>query len=236
MSFSCEERQDYRLYAGGGIALKLPVKNEGSYHMLWEIFAERVYVKHGLSIGVNDLVVDIGANVGIFTVFAAKQTRSRVIAYEPSTFNIPYLKDNVAINSLGNVSIFDLGVSGAAGTAELFWDTSCSGVMTPNLGPIHGSETVSVVSFAEVLKEAGGKIGFLKMDCEGPEGLIVRDNLSCFSSVAKVAMEVHDNVSVLSTIQIKAALESIGFTVFVDQVGSCFYMLYGVNQGVASGG
>ena len=40
----------------------------------------------------NDIVVDIGANIGIFTVFAASITRKTVYAFEPFPNNFEVLR------------------------------------------------------------------------------------------------------------------------------------------------
>jgi FkbM family methyltransferase len=43
--------------------------------------------------------VDCGANIGIFTLFAAIQaTEGRVLAIEPAEYNCELLKENVAVN------------------------------------------------------------------------------------------------------------------------------------------
>lgn len=43
---------------------------------------------------------DIGANVGIYSVYAAKKRSCRVIAFEPSVFNLELLARNIFLNSL----------------------------------------------------------------------------------------------------------------------------------------
>src|SRR5215831_16307791 len=40
---------------------------------LHEIFVEKLYFQGGVSISPGDIVLDVGANIGIFTLFAAKQ-------------------------------------------------------------------------------------------------------------------------------------------------------------------
>jgi hypothetical protein len=45
---------------------------------------------------------DIGANVGIYSVYAAKARGCKVIAFEPSVFNLELLARNIFINELKN--------------------------------------------------------------------------------------------------------------------------------------
>src|SRR5713226_6895770 len=48
-----------------------------------EIFFERAYLPTPLHIEANDIVVDIGAHVGVFSIFAASITHNKVYAFEP---------------------------------------------------------------------------------------------------------------------------------------------------------
>ena len=57
------------------------------------------------------------------------------------------------------------------------------------------------------------RINFLKMDCEGAEGLILSSTpIDYLKKIEKIAMEVHYNSS-LNYSQIQSLLESAGFTV-----------------------
>jgi FkbM family methyltransferase len=67
---------------------------------------------------------DIGANVGIFSIYAAKKKACNVVAFEPSVFNLEALARNIFINDLVDiVSIFPLPLFNHAG-AELLRMTS----------------------------------------------------------------------------------------------------------------
>ena len=53
-------------------------------YLFHEIWLKHVYTPTGYSIGPDDVTIDIGANIGVFTLYAAIQARrGRVIAYEP---------------------------------------------------------------------------------------------------------------------------------------------------------
>jgi len=55
---------------------------------------------------------DVGANVGIFTVYAARARRLRVVACEPSIFNLETLVRNLALNDVTHlVSVMPLPIS-----------------------------------------------------------------------------------------------------------------------------
>ena len=50
--------------------------------ILDEIFVHKFYLQEGISILPGDIVLDVGANIGAFTLFAARH-RAHVYAYEP---------------------------------------------------------------------------------------------------------------------------------------------------------
>ncbi|HTT67102.1 MAG TPA: FkbM family methyltransferase [Gemmatimonadales bacterium] len=69
----------------------------------------------------GDVVYDIGANVGFFTVLAARLVgpTGRVVAFEPLPANLAALRHNIALNHFDNVTVIDAAVAAAAGTAGL---------------------------------------------------------------------------------------------------------------------
>ena len=46
--------------------------------------------------------LDIGANVGIYSVYAAKSKKCKVYSFEPSVFNLEILARNVFLNELSS--------------------------------------------------------------------------------------------------------------------------------------
>lgn len=77
-------------------------RNRGETEFLYrEIFEGDGYLRHGLTIGDNDVVFDVGANIGLFTVFAGTRARNaRVFAFEP----IPPIFATLA----GNARVYDV--------------------------------------------------------------------------------------------------------------------------------
>ena len=65
----------------------------------------------------NSLVWDIGANVGLYTVYAALRRKSRVVAFKPSVFNLELLSRNLYTNGLHKqVILFPLALSDKMGS------------------------------------------------------------------------------------------------------------------------
>src|SRR6266568_1406563 len=95
---------------------------EANVGFLWlvnEIFYNHVYTPRHLEIEKNDVVIDIGAHIGVFTVFAASRTKNTVYAFEPSPGNLKILKQNVSLNTLDNVICQGMAVSDKVGSAAL---------------------------------------------------------------------------------------------------------------------
>ncbi|MDG7013008.1 MAG: FkbM family methyltransferase [Nitrososphaerota archaeon] len=120
----------------------------------------------------NGVIVDIGANVGVFSILAASRFGSaRVHSFEPSPKNFEMLKRNVALNHMDSVvSTYRLCVAGASGSRVL----NLSEEMVANsLYEVHkkrGETTVRCITLREVLELTGApKIDFAKIDCEGAE-------------------------------------------------------------------
>ena len=76
-----------------------------------EIFTRRTYLRHGVTLADGDCVFDVGANIGLFTLFVHQQCRNpRVYAFEPVPVTFEILKTNVALYKL-NVEVFNCGLS-----------------------------------------------------------------------------------------------------------------------------
>jgi len=69
-------------------------KNETDY-IYNEIFILQAYLRHGVSINDGDCIIDAGANIGLFTVFANRMARNlRMLSFEPNPAAFACLKAN----------------------------------------------------------------------------------------------------------------------------------------------
>jgi FkbH-like protein/FkbM family methyltransferase len=84
-----------------------------------EIFADRCYLRHGIRLPGNATVVDIGANIGLFSLFVRSQCpQASVYSYEPSPISFRALRANCKAYG-PNLHAFNAGVSGRSGSATL---------------------------------------------------------------------------------------------------------------------
>lgn len=183
---------------------------------IYTIFFTRVYTPPYLPIEKNDIVVDIGANIGIFTLYAAAITQNTVYAFEPFPSNFEALQQNIRANGLKNVIPFrsavsdqsgievfaDCGVSQGHRLKKVFFDETDRGLEVP---------TITLQDFMDTNNLE--RIDFLKLDCEGAEGLILQSTpKSYLQRIRKISMEFHDQLSILKHDQMKNLLEEAGFT------------------------
>jgi FkbM family methyltransferase len=83
-----------------------------------EIFEDHVYFRHGIDLKSGETVFDIGANIGLFTIFVKESFEDiEVHAFEPSPPIFEVLKANVARYG-DSVSIHPCGVADHAGEAK----------------------------------------------------------------------------------------------------------------------
>ena len=84
--------------------------------------AEQVFASHFLIadhiVRPGDLVIDVGANVGIFSLHCAR-LGAQVYGFEPEALNYSICSLNKAINKFHNVEFFNVGVGETSKTATL---------------------------------------------------------------------------------------------------------------------
>ncbi len=84
-------------------------RNETDY-LYREIFERRCYLRHGVRLPAGSVVLDVGANIGLFTLFALGECpTARVHAFEPIPELCSTLRENAALQG-GRVSVHDYGL------------------------------------------------------------------------------------------------------------------------------
>ena len=115
----------------------------------------------------DKIVVDIGANIGTFSLFASKYAK-KVYSYEPGPTNFDMLKMNIALNKITNIEAFNVAV-GKPGEDTIEPDSSGHSRIG-SAGGLNGVP-VKVIGFDEIPTD---EIYLLKMDCEGGEYDVVK--------------------------------------------------------------
>jgi FkbM family methyltransferase len=83
----------------------------------------------------TDVLVDVGANVGMYTIWAAKSRGVRVFAFEPESQNFSLLNRNIIVNNLDDlVNAYCLAMSDVAGLSKLHLSQLIAGGSCHSLG------------------------------------------------------------------------------------------------------
>lgn len=131
----------------------------------------------------GDIVVDIGAGIGEFSIIASKLVgaEGNVIAIEPSPDDFETLLLNLEENGCKNVIPLSVGVSDRAKTIEIKFK-----------GRNFRSETDSLDHILDNLRVERSRLKFMKMDVEGAEASIIPSSIEIVKSLDYLAMEMHD--------------------------------------------
>ncbi len=119
---------DERLYQlpNGLEIVRLLNKNETDM-LYWEIFEEKIYQRYGITISDGDCIFDVGANIGLFSLFAHQSASVEIYAFEPIPPIAEVLEANIARHGL-NVKLFHCGLSDRLDTATFTYYPSMSGM------------------------------------------------------------------------------------------------------------
>lgn len=114
----------------------------------------------------GDLFVDVGANIGLYTLAAAAK-KARVVAVEPSAKNRSRLEENIALNGFADVCVKACAVGEESGELPFCDADARAHVEVGGQGP-----TVPIRTLDELLPD--GEVSLLKVDVEGFELAVFR--------------------------------------------------------------
>jgi FkbM family methyltransferase len=166
-----------------------------------EVFASGCYRR--LAPPCGGIVVDVGANVGAFTLdWLHRNPTAFVHSYEPDPDTCAVLRDNLARNGFARRAVvWNEAADRADGSVSFSRDTLTMG---SRIGA--GSLTVGSVSLSTVLRRAGGNIELLKMDAEGAEGDILEGGAAALPGITRVVGEYHPQLVPGVMTRVEAAL------------------------------
>lgn len=146
----------------------------------------------------GDTVVDVGANIGLFTVNLARAVgpHGHIFAFEPAPGNLVLLEKNIRANGYGNVTITPKAATQASGKIQLYlsdfnpgdhriynpeekiktWDKS-SAVYDKLKSGKRQAVSVDSISLDDFFKDFGKPISLVKIDVQGAEGGVLRGML-----------------------------------------------------------
>jgi FkbM family methyltransferase len=150
-------------------------------------------------VNAGDCCIDVGANLGYYTISLAKWVgpRGLVVAFEPFPGNFAILKKNVYLNQLQNVTLEPSALSNCSGSIQLIHGVEDKFSATPSVGgyAVKGDRvSVNVQGYRldDYTAGLGRAPNFIKIDVEGAELAVLegaRRTLAAFQPILLV--EIH---------------------------------------------
>lgn len=166
-------------------------------------YAEMAFAGHLLR--EDDLFVDVGANVGSYTILAAGHTKARVVSFEPIAATYRYLQLNIAINDLGDrVTAYNLGVGAEQSFLKFVEDEDCKNRVSPE-----GTTSVCVRTLDQMIQ---GYPTLIKVDVEGFESSVMTGARSTLANTMAVIIELGgDDASVTHAKMLELGFQSFRY-------------------------
>ena len=169
---SFAEVQGHKMFLDSKDSLRLSIN--GVYEPL-----ETEIVQKEIKSG--NVVLDIGANIGYYTLIFAKLVgeKGKVFAFEPDPDNFALLKKNIKINGYRNVILVQKAVSNKSGKLKLYLCEDNPGDhRIYNSHDSRKSVEIEAIRLDDYFKDYDGKIDFIKMDIQGAEGGAIQGMLN----------------------------------------------------------
>ena len=164
----------------------------------------------------NATIIDIGANIGTFTVWALRVlSGSRIYSYEPETKNYELLKRNIIANGLEKrAQAFLLAVCGDVGvrTLTIAGESSGKNSLSYDVGTGVSSQVTCTTLERIFIDNKITRCDCLKIDCEGAEyELLYAAPKNITDKIDLIIFESH-RIEGQSIESLKAFLEDRGFS------------------------
>ena len=173
--------------------LKIKIRvNSTDLMALTNVWMINEYEVEKLNIKNNDVIMDIGAHIGLFSLLVSKFCYSgKIFCFEPNQENFDMLTSNISYNKLENIIPFNLAVTKNESEVKLFLDDDQSAHSIFQNGK--DAITVKSISLEKIFDR--NNIDFckvLKLDCEGAEYEII-DSLpkEYFNRIKNIIIEYH---------------------------------------------
>ena len=166
---------------------------------------------------------DVGANMGLYSIYAAKRRNLRVFSFEPSIFNLELLGRNISLNALSQkitivpVALSDQTKPNLMKHSQTTWGGALSsfGVTFDDSGNLYKSiieyDTLGFTADYLVYQGLVAQPDYIKIDVDGIEHLILSGARNILMSAKSLLVEINDNFSEQAEIT-EGILRGAGFS------------------------
>ena len=216
-----------RKVRAGNVVFTLPCTNWIT-HFRWHLFEKKEpEVRHFIDQYVRDgdVFFDIGANIGVFSIYAAKRHPNlRGYAFEPEFSNLSLLKENLIANHLiGRVSVYGLAVGDKNGLSRLHVQDLTPGAAchTENQASIDTTEEgyrvqwaegVSVITLDTLCQDLQVVPNAIKIDTDGNEEKILKGAVDTLRNGCVKSLVIEMPPDVAKSDACRHLLQAAGFS------------------------
>ncbi len=228
-----------RIVFPGGFSCYTRRHSEGEAELIYnEIIIRQEYFRYGLSVAGAHCILDVGANIGIFTLLVKQIVPEAIVyAFEPMEETFQVLDENIRLHNCIDVRTFNLAIGNQDHSDKTFTffphmpgNTTATPIIKEvqkmALDQIFGKEhseflnqselrTAQVRTISSVIREYGiTSVDYLKIDVEGDEIAVLQGiEEEHWPIIRQVAVETHNEQ--LRT-QARAYMEDRRYQVFED--------------------
>ena len=201
------------------------------FHEVWD--HERYTAGPIGEIARHGTVVDIGAHIGLFSLFASRTIQAkRILSVEPDPSNFELLSKNLTLNHVENATLVMGAIAGESGKRWIHTSQSNTGGHS-FYSRSGSSRLVEARSLSELFRSSGiSECSLLKMDCEGAEMEILENTPDeLLSKVSAISLEYHLDAYPQERLkQSKTRLESLGFILEIRPTSKTLGILRGLRR------
>lgn len=191
-------------------ALTLEVRDALDVWIVKETCIDDEYLRPWEPLDIGWSIIDIGAGIGEFSVFASLHRAALVHAYEPDRPSFDMLDANIMRNGCDSV----VAHNEAIGSARTSYAASSDRAVLRRFRPVAGDEgVVGGITVADAIERLPDRrCDLLKLDCEGAEfDIVLGADAATFDRIERIVAEVHDNATGRDRHDLVAALTAVGY-------------------------
>ena len=178
-----------------GITIKIRNIPSTDIHIFTEIWLNNEYSEKGFEIKNSDVIIDIGAHIGLFTLWASQYCKKgKIICVEPEPDNFEILQKNKDKNKILNVKYYNAALSHKSGKIKLSRnekDSASHSILKKGKNVFE----INTITLKNIFEENElSKCDLLKLDCEGSEfEILLNLEGDIYKKIKKICLEYHRN-------------------------------------------
>ena len=229
--FKTIKKENVILETRNNIKIKIRT-NSTDIMQLGTVWLVEDYEVSGFNINNEDIVIDIGAHIGLFSLFVSQYCKNgKIFSYEPIEENYNILKENTELNKIKNIIPFNSAVSNQSNKLKIFIDSddSAHSIFESDKKFIEvNSTTIKSIFDENEIKNCN----LLKLDCEGAEYQIIESiPKEYFLKIDKMIIEYHkanENIKLYN--KLIQNLNDNLFKIKIEKISDSMGMIYAINM------